>query len=426
MQPAILERPPRLPAIERVTLTPEQQKKWDDTRVALMWKCPAFTHILYTLLDTADSKYVAVFTKDIPTAATDGAALLVNPDWFFKRTIAERVFVTAHEIMHCVLNHMIAGWSLSQRGEVDYPDGSKLKYDHRTMNAAMDFVINAMLVDSGIGKMPAEGCYDTAVATANDSFLDAYRKIYNDQDGGNGAGNEPGGFDTHLEPGSSSGKNAVQAKGERNEGEWQTQIAAAMNVARVQGKLPAGLERLLGEVLSPKVDWRDHIEALFARRLGSGSYDWRRPDRRMIVQDIYAPGRSGFGAEHVVIGIDTSGSIGQAELNMFMAEVSGILEDIRPKRLSCVMCDAQINVVHELENASDLRDIKLVGGGGTDFVPVFDWIAEQGAAPDALVYLTDGLGRFPDRAPAYPVIWGSIYEPAQYPFGDVVQVPKQK
>ena len=89
------------------------------------------------------------------------------------------------------------------------------------------------------------------------------------------------------------------------------------------------------------------------------------------------------------------------------------------------MCDASINVVHELHDAVDLTSIKLVGGGGTDFRPVFNWIAEQGA-PDALVYLTDGLGCFPDRAPNYPVIWGSIYEPAVYPFGDVVQVPKQK
>jgi predicted metal-dependent peptidase len=425
MQLAILDRPPKLPSIERVALTPEQQEKWDNTRFALMWKCPAFTHILYMLLDTAGSKHVAVFTKVIPTAAVDGFTLFINPDWFFRLTISERVFVTAHEIMHCILNHMLVGWTLSQRGEITYADSKKLKYNHQQINAAMDFVINAMLVHSGIGVMPKEGCYDPSIASGNDSFLDVYRKIYSDDDGGGGGGGG-GGFDQHLEPGSGTGKSPTQAKADRNEGEWRTQIAAAMNVARVQGKLPAGLERLLNEILEPKVDWRDHIQALFARRLGSGSYDWRRPDRALIVRDIYAPGRSGFGAEHVVVAIDTSGSIGLPELNMFMAEVSGIFEDIRPKRLSCVMCDAQINVVHELNDASELRDIKLVGGGGTNFIPVFDWIADQGGAPDALVYLTDGLGMFPDRAPNYPVIWGSIYEPATYPFGDVVQVPKTK
>ena len=229
----------------------------------------------------------------------------------------------------------------------------------------------------------------------------------------------------HLAPGSSQGKDPHQATNDRNEGEWQTAVAQAAQAAKLQGKLPAALERLLSEVLTPKVDWREHIQALFARRLGSGSYDWRRPDRRLIVQDIYAPGRSGFGAECVVVGIDTSGSIGQAELNMFMAEVSGILEEVRPKKLFCVMCDARVNVVHEFDNAADLRSVKLVGGGGTDFRPVFDWINKQGLTPDALVYLTDGLGSFPSRAPNFPVIWGNIYPQAKYPFGDVVDVPKQ-
>jgi predicted metal-dependent peptidase len=408
--------------IARVELTPEQSTKWEHTRTALMWKCPAFTHILISLLDSADSKHIAVFTKQTPTAATDGATLLYNPDWFFKLPLPQRVFVTAHEILHCIFNHMNIGHALSRRGEVPYADGTKLKYDHRQMNIAMDLVINSILVDSKIGQMPSEGCYDPSIVTGKDGFLDAYRKIYKHEDGGGGGGK---GFDEHLEPGSGTGKTPTQAKAERDEGEWQAQIAAAMNAAKVQGKLPAGLERLLGDVLEPKVDWREHIQALFARRLGSGSYDWRRPDRRLIVQDIYAPGRSGFGAEHVVVAIDTSGSIGQSELDMFMAEVSGILEEIRPKRLSCVMCDAAINKVHELHDAADLLSIKMCGGGGTDFRPVFDWVAEQGA-PDALVYLTDGMGVFPDRAPNYPVIWGSIYEPAQYPFGDVVQVPKQK
>jgi predicted metal-dependent peptidase len=65
------------------------------------------------------------------------------------------------------------------------------------------------------------------------------------------------------------------------------------------------------------------------------------------------------------------------------------------------------------------------GGGGTSFIPVFEWIREQGIEPDALVYLTDGMGSFPRHAPSYPVIWGNIYPEAKYPFGDVVDVPKQ-
>jgi predicted metal-dependent peptidase len=415
---------PKLSNVKPVPLTPQQQKLWDDTRVALLWKCPAFTHILYSMLDNAGSKHVALFTDAVPIAATDGRAVLINPERFFKFNLYERVFILAHEIMHCILNHCVLGWQMSKRGHVAYPDGKKLDYDSQQMNVAMDLVINDALVQSGIGTMPSEGLHDPKLITQADSFTDADRRIYKKNPDGNSGGGD-GGFDQHLAPGSSDGQDSQSAAAQRNETEWQTAVAQAAQAAKLQGKLPASLERLLSEVLEPKVDWREHIQALFARKLGSGSYDWRRPDRRLIVQDIYAPGRSGFGAEFVVVGIDTSGSIGQRELDMFMGEVSGILEDIRPKRLAVIMCDASINAVHELDSPADLRDVKLVGGGGTDFRPVFKWIEEQGGTPDALVYLTDGIGSFPSHCPNYPVIWGNIYKDSKYPFGDVVDVPKQ-
>ena len=113
---------------------------------------------------------------------------------------------------------------------------------------------------------------------------------------------------------------------------------------------------------------------------------------------------------------------------MFLAEVSGILEEVRPKRLVLIWCDAAIGRVDELNDSSDLANVRkqgAPGGGGTSFVPVFDWINNEGLTPDALVYLTDGLGVFPTRAPNFPVIWGSIYPQAKYPWGDVVDVPKQ-
>jgi predicted metal-dependent peptidase len=433
--PLLDNKPPRIPKPTPCALTPIEEKKWEETRVALLWKCPAFTHILYSMLDQLDSKHVAMFTKDIPTAATDGVGILINPEFFFKLNLYERVFVLAHEIMHAILNHCILGWNLAQRGKVRYSDGKELPYEQTIMNIAMDLVINDVLVDGKIGTMPQVGAHDPKVATHADSFLDAYRKIFEQaKKGGKGgkgdgkSGFEGKGFDDHLAPGQSQGKDPSQAKSERNEAEWNTNIAAAAQAARVQGKLPAGLDRLLKELLEPAVDWREKIQALFARRLGNGSYDWRRPDRRLIVRDIYSPGRSGFGSECVVVGADTSGSIGERELSMFFAEVSGILEDVRPKRLFLVWCDAQVHRVDELNDPSDLNTVRCKGapgGGGTSFVPVFDWIAKQGLSVDALVYLTDGMGTFPDKAPNYPVIWGNIYPQSKYPFGDVVDIPVQ-
>jgi predicted metal-dependent peptidase len=436
--------------LEACALTPTQNKLWEETRVDLLWHCPAFTHILYNMLDTANQKTVALFTRDVPIAATDGSALMLNPDKFFEYNLKERTFIVAHEILHCILNHCVMMHGFRTRGKVAYPDGKEIPYIHELMNIAMDLVINDVLVQSkdnqgkAIFQYNKDWLHDPSKVTQADSSLDAYRKVYEEAkkngkikqlqlgkiSGGQAAGQSGQGFDQHLNPGTSQGKDPHSASQERNEGQWQTAIAAAAAAAKAMGSLPAGLERLIKDILNPQVDWREHIKALFARKVGAGSFDWRKADRRLITRDIYAPARSGFGAGDIVVAVDTSGSIGEREVSMFFAEMGGILEDLKPQRLFVLWCDAKIHRVDETSETSDLYDLRAKGapgGGGTSFVPVFDWMDESGLRPDAVVYLTDGYGTFPPEAPAYPVIWGSITPEGgvNYPWGDVVLVPKQ-
>lgn len=429
--PAVHKMPHLKGMLNEVKLTATQEKQWDDTRVALLWHCPAFAHIFYTMMDKAGSKHIALFTdcEEIPIAATDGTNLIIRPETYFKLSLSERLFVAAHEIMHCILNHCNMGYMWQQRGKIAYEDGTELEYNGELMNVAMDLVINDILIESNVGKFVEGGCHDKNIATAKDSCTTAYRKLFDEKKHGGGGKNHGKGFDAHLAPGSSTGQDSQQAVNGRSQSQWDMAVREAQNTARLQGKLPAGLDRVLGEILDPKVDWRDKIEALFARKAGSGSWDFKRADRRLITRDIYAPSRSGFGCGPVVVGVDTSGSIGTKELDMFMAEMAGILEDCIPEQLFIVWCDAEIGRVDEAEEVTDLYSIRAKGapgGGGTSFIPVFDWIAEQGIQPSALVYMTDGMGSFPSTEPNYPVIWANIYEGAKYPWGDVVDIPKQK
>lgn len=417
--------------IEPVELTADQAKKWEDTRIKLTWECPAFTHIFYSMLANSNSKDIALFSKDVPIAATDGSNLILNPEGYFKFSLDERVFIAAHEIMHAILNHCVMSLRLKQRGTVPLPNGKTLPYDHQTMNVAMDYVINDALKQSGVGKMPDCALHDTSIAQGEDSVIDVYAKVFKEQNGNSGSGQGQGqgqgkGFDVLLDPGTSEGKDANEAASERSDAKWQTAVSSALATARLKGNCPAALERILGGIIEPKVDWKDKIAGIFARKVGSGSYDWQRPDRRLIIRDIVAPGRTGHGAGTVVIGVDTSGSINQDTLNTFFSEMAGILDEVRPKRTLIVWCDAQIGRVDEVEDISDLYHVKkkgAPGGGGTAFEPVFNYITSEGIEPDALVYLTDGLGSFPAKAPEYPVIWGNIYPHSTYPFGDVVDIP---
>lgn len=402
-------------------LDPSQNKAWEMTRASLLWNCPAFTHILYSMM-TPDGEDSAFWTKDVPIAATDGARLLLNPEKFFAYALNERVFIVAHEIMHCVLDHIGQGYHFKKTEKVALPSGKTLPYDHECMNVATDLVINDLLITSKVGQFNKDWLHDPKIATGSDSAVDTYAKVYKQKQQG-GGGKSGSRFDQHLDPGSAKGQDPTVAQQQRSGSEWSTAVAAARDAAKARGNLPGELERFFNELLTPKVSWAEYIQGFFARKVGSGGYDWRRPDRRLIVQDIFAPGRSGFGAGTVAVAIDTSGSIGQTEIDRFFAEMKGILEDVRPRNIKLIWCDHIVQGVDDVEDAGDLGGIKPKGGGGTAFEPVFNWLAENGVEPDALVYLTDGMGSFPASAPSYPVIWGSIFKDAKYPWGDVVHIP---
>jgi predicted metal-dependent peptidase len=119
------------------------------------------------------------------------------------------------------------------------------------------------------------------------------------------------------------------------------------------------------------------------------------------------PGRTGIQAGDVVIAVDVSGSIGQVELRAFAGEMSGILSEMTPRSTTVVWFDAAVQRVDTIADAGELDHITkdILGGGGTDFRPVFDWVRNEGAPCDTLVVLTDGYGTPPASAPAYPVIW---------------------
>ena len=414
-------------------LLPTQRKQWGMTKAALQWQAPGFTHLLYTMMNNSGSDNIAIFTSEVPIAATDGKALILNPEPFFKHTMGEQVFITAHEISHVMLNHICRAYQMQMQGKVCFSDGTTLPYDLETWNIATDLVINDMLIKSNIGTFNKAWLHDETLGTYKDNAVDVYRRVYQKSNSGGKPKGEQERFDEHLPPGTTESKTAFDAASERNEKEWSAAIAAAAAITKAQGKEGLGkvLSNFFNSTIQPQVEWADKIEAFFARKVGSGSYDWRRPDRRLIVRDIYAPGRSGHGAGTVVVAVDTSGSIigDDTLLKRFFTEMASILDEVKPKRLMVMWIDAKVHSVEEIEEASDLRSLKPKGGGGTDFRPAFDWIAKEGLEPDALVFLTDGYGSFPTSAPSYPTLWGNVspeLKDTHYPFGEVVTVPVVK
>ena len=120
----------------------------------------------------------------------------------------------------------------------------------------------------------------------------------------------------------------------------------------------------------------------------------------------------------MVVAVDSSGSCDHAQ-NAFAKEISGVLSSFQTK-ITTMYCDAKVYNVREY--STDELPIKLEpqGGGGTSFVPVFDYINKEGLQPACLVYLTDLYGRFPNEEPDYPVLWISIIKDEVAPWGETV------
>lgn len=425
-------------------LTAEQKECIEVAHVAFMSSCPFYAHFFY-------SEMQEVFTTDIDMAATDGRRLYINPEYLLKLKPMERVFVYAHEMDHVVSRHPQRFAAYERAGKLE-----GLDVDRQQLNQAADYVINRGLLENGVGSMNQEWLY-AADVSADDLTEDVYVRKYveppkNDgpgNGGGNGgqgstyggAGKSPksgqgdkqakengGGFDDVMPPEVDpvTGKEDIPS-----DSEFKEAVARAAAAAKSVGKLPAHLQRKVDEILQPQVDWREHIRMLMVGKIGNSRETWDKLNRRYAALGAlssYAvpqlPGRKGFGADTVAVAIDTSGSIGEKELATFFNEVGGILADIKPKRVILIWCDAEINRVDEARSLDEMADIRAqgaVGGGGTSFIPPFEYLKKEDITPDAFIYLTDLYGSAPDTKPNYPVIWACTTD-KEAPWGDLVKI----
>lgn len=342
-----------------------------------------------------------IFTESVETMATDGVNIYVNPTFSESMTVDENIFVICHEVLHYILQHIPRGKMYADRGF-----GPDLKpFSHERMNKAADYIINDMLVRGKVGAMPKAngqniGLHDVTVANFDDITDEVYPKVPEDPPG-KGGGGQPGhgNFDEHLNP-------SAQTK-QPSDAEVKRTLAQARNAAKAQGKMPADLERLVDEIIEPQKDWKEELREEMVSAIGTDESTWARPNRRRLCMtpSVYMPGTCGYAAGHVVVQVDTSGSISKDELTAFLTEISGILADARPERCTVLWVDAKVAGVDEVEYPEQLMDLKPKGGGGSDMAVGVDWCLKEGIAPSCFVTLTDGWVNYPSKDPGFKTLW---------------------
>lgn len=351
-----------------------------------------------------------------PTAWTDGKSIGYNPRWIESLSLDETKAVICHEVMHCANQHQ------NRRGE----------REKERWNKAADFAINPIikdckftlpkgnLSDHQFYNMSSEAIYARLPQEDSSDGQQGQADDGSEEGGGKSQGSDPGGCGEVRDAPGEDGKPSSPADKEQNVQEWNVAIAQAATQAKVIGNFPSSLDRLVDGVLNPKVDWREALRR-FVGTAARNDYRWFPPNRRHIHSGLYLPSVRSEELGKIVTVVDTSGSIANEEIDQFAGEMTSILEEYKAD-CTVIYCDADVAGVEHIP-ADDLPlQLKPKGGGGTDFRPPFEYVAEHEELPACLVYFTDGYcNQFPEE-PEYPTLWVVTDGVKDFnpPFGEVI------
>lgn len=327
---------------------------------------------------------------DIPTLAVDAKGQIYYNEKFIESlTVPQLVWGLCHEVMHKVGQHALR-------------IGSR---DHKKWNYAGDAWINDTLDACGIGQripktVDMKGSKDDTVENIYDSIPD------NPNGGGSGGGNGSG---TDYMDGDGLGEDVIPGTGlsdaevKELEANAKVELAEAAQAAKMRGKMPGILEKIVCDVLNVKTPWYELLEIYMADKVAN-DYTWTRPNRRFIGQDMYLPS---VGSQNtmgeVVIQIDVSGSISRTELAYYNGHLSRIVEQCAPERVHVIYTDTQVQK-HEIFERGEEVTLEFYCGGGTDMCEGYRYIAAQAIDPQVFITLTDGYTDFPKQV-EWPSVW---------------------
>lgn len=151
-----------------------------------------------------------------------------------------------------------------------------------------------------------------------------------------------------------------------------------------QGTVPGEIEGLIEieEIVPPKFDWRGYIRRFTGVSTRVFTKKIRRKENRRFSDN---PGMKVKMRQHMLLAIDTSGSVSNDELLEFMNEIHHIYKS--GVDITIVQCDTKIN---SIEKYTGEWELNIHGRGGTYFDPVLEYFNEHIKEFTSLVYFTDG------------------------------------
>lgn len=372
-------------------------------------------------------------------ARTDGIHVEAGPR-YNRYADAERRFIVLHELLHVALAHPARARELEKRCQ---------DFDAHLYNTACDAIINAALNGvRGISRPDDAVTFERLLTPLGQWKTDdhpaeivrqwssesLYHLLAKDR-----SRIDPDSLDSNSGFSSrdivaslhSTAAGASQSEGGNSTEETIRAWSSRLKLAR--GSLAGIVARLAQELPKVKTPWERILrDLLFRHAQRKRKPDPSRPTRRWLA--LEGDLRQGEGIDlpferatraartgRLALAVDTSGSIDDAILKRFAAEVAAVLEQTEPQ-LRLIVCDEDVHQVQDFSGrdaARLLRGFQFNGGGGTDFRPAI--IEATKWKPDLLIYLTDLEGEA-GTEPNYPVLWAVPEGGATAPWGKIIEL----
>lgn len=341
-----------------------------------------------------------IWTKDFPTAATDGVSFFWNPVWFMWLKPANRVTVIMHELWHVARLHMVR---LGTKDPKIWNIACDIRINNDLQNAGYTF--EGMFpppfdswLDQSYGLQPEEDIYDDLMSKSEPPPVSPW---------------DPDGAGDMLPDISDAAKQAQINK-----------VIQATNQAKIAGKagdIPGDIEDIVKQFLAPIIAWEILLHRFFQDMIEEG-YTWSRPNRRYA--EMYLPDRDEDDGrlEHLIYYLDVSGSVTDAQVLRFNSEVKYIKEIYNPKKLTLVQFDHRITSEKTFLEEDSFDEVVVVGRGGTHFEPVRQHMIDH--KPTCAVIFSDMYCEPMQPLPFdIPIIWVAIgNRGATVPFGEIVYI----
>lgn len=196
-------------------------------------------------------------------------------------------------------------------------------------------------------------------------------------------------------------------------------LIQAQASANQAGQVPGHWSRMISDMLTPAMDYESILRSWIDER-ARADYSWARPHKSYMQRGLIVPSLHSQEPGTIAIAIDTSGSVDEHDLNILFSHAVSIVHELGFSAW-IIPVDKQVHNPFKIDKDEDVRKM-FTGGGGTSFRPPFEWLEEHEEEVKGLVYLTDGECDDYPLDPGYPVLWLSIREKMNVPFGEYMLI----